>query len=114
MVRVNGFISFSVKHKKPHSDSPGLFFHLNILTQPVTDGFLNMGRGFSFIPRRLQRVLELLVPVFCRVSGGTVDLVKQLERANKCVQIPTMAPLATQHLAVTLIHDRSSWEMSHQ
>lgn len=75
-----------------------------LLTHLVPDGFLNMGQGFSFIPGHRQESLNYLSPSSA-VSGGAVDLVKQLKRGSPYMQIPTWTPLVTKHFAVTLIQN---------
>lgn len=90
---------FSAKTLKGHVLPPSI-----LLTQLVPDGCLNMGRGFSFILGRRRESLNYL-SMSSAVSGGTVDLVKQLERGSRYVRISTLGPLATKHLAGTLIRD---------
>lgn len=68
--------------KRPKS----LRFPSILLTHLVPDGFLNMGQGFSFILGHRQQSLNYL-SALSAVSGGTVDLVKQLKCGSQYMQI---------------------------
>lgn len=105
LARVNGSLHFSEKHKRPQSPRQhGAVSPSILLTRLVPDGFLNVGRGFSFILGRRWVSLNYL-SLSSAASGGAVDLVKQLERGSPYMQITTRAPLIAKHLAGTLIQD---------